>query len=278
VSGPIFAVIAGVISSGKTTLAQQLAQYLEGDVYFEPVKENIYLGDFYAQIASINEHRARRTVSISDRLLAYLRHQADCTFPHGSPCFPITCSCGLEEAVQQAKDDEGHRDQFSRLAFSMQIYLLNKRFSQHQHIIWKKETDNRPAIQDRSIYEDSIFAEMLAKDGYMEPRDFETYLETFRSMSHFLQRPDIVLYLDVSPKTALERLQRRARPEEKTVSLEYLTALWEGYERWYADLRDTLHIVRLPWADFADVSHVARLIQNETAGRSAMPARWGQHF
>ncbi len=37
-----------------------------------------------------------------------------------------------------------------------QIYLLNKRFEQHQQIIWQ----GKGGVQDRTIYEDSIFAKV----------------------------------------------------------------------------------------------------------------------
>jgi hypothetical protein len=41
------------------------------------------------------------------------------------------------------------------VAFSaIQVYLLNKRFSQQQQIIWS----GRGGVQDRTIYEDSVFA------------------------------------------------------------------------------------------------------------------------
>lgn len=44
-----------------------------------------------------------------------------------------------------------------KYAFPLQIYLLNKRFRQHQQIIWQ----GKGGVQDRTIYEDSIFAKVL---------------------------------------------------------------------------------------------------------------------
>ena len=40
----------------------------------------------------------------------------------------------------------------------LQVYLLNKRFSQQQQIIWS----GRGGVQDRTIYEDSVFARVRA--------------------------------------------------------------------------------------------------------------------
>jgi len=44
----------------------------------------------------------------------------------------------------------------AKYSFAMQVYLLNARFRQQQEIIWS----NRGGVQDRSIYEDSIFAKV----------------------------------------------------------------------------------------------------------------------
>src|SRR5207253_5456558 len=80
------------------------------------------------------------------------------------------------------------------VAFAMQVYLLNRRFQQHQEIIWR----GKSAVQDRTIYEDSIFAKMLAATGLMDERDYDTYVELFRNMSNFMCKPSVIVFLDVS--------------------------------------------------------------------------------
>jgi deoxyadenosine kinase len=96
---------------GKSTLATALAKELGLPVYYEPVVDNVYLADFYQDMA--------------------------------------------------------------KYSFPLQIYLLNKRFKQQQQIIW----EGRGGVQDRTIYEDSVFARMLRDSGAMEERDFNTYME-----------------------------------------------------------------------------------------------------
>ena len=43
--------IAGLIGVGKSTLASALAQHLDIPAHFEPVGDNAYLEDFYADTA-----------------------------------------------------------------------------------------------------------------------------------------------------------------------------------------------------------------------------------
>jgi deoxyadenosine/deoxycytidine kinase len=52
--------------------------------------------------------------------------------------------------------------------------------------------NNAGGIQDRSIYEDSIFAKMLRDSGLMDERDYQTYKSLFQHMSNFMKKPNII--------------------------------------------------------------------------------------
>jgi deoxyadenosine/deoxycytidine kinase len=47
----VFIGISGLIGAGKTTLAEALAEKLGLPVHYEPVIDNIYLQDFYQDMA-----------------------------------------------------------------------------------------------------------------------------------------------------------------------------------------------------------------------------------
>ncbi len=87
----------------------------------------------------------------------------------------------------------------------VQVYLLNKRFKQQQEIVWR----GKGGVQDRTIYEDSVFARMLRDAGLMEQRDYATYLSLFQHMSNFMKKPNLIVHLDVSPEESLRRIQMR---------------------------------------------------------------------
>ena len=89
----------------------------------------------------------------------------------------------------------------------MQVYLLNQRFSQQQQIVWS----GKGAVQDRSIYEDSVFALMLRDAGLMDERDYETYASLFTNLSRFMAKPNLIVHLDVPPAESLRRIKERAR-------------------------------------------------------------------
>jgi deoxyadenosine kinase len=146
-----------------------------------------------------------------------------------------------------------------RYAFATQIYLLNRRFQQHQEIIWR----GRSAVQDRTIYEDSIFAKMLAKSGLMDERDYRTYVTLFRNMSNFMCKPNVIVYLDVSPEDSLERIKKRGRDIEQSISLDYLAALYQGYEEFVDDISRVLPLIRVDYGRFPTAEEMAEVIRHE---------------
>lgn len=145
-----------------------------------------------------------------------------------------------------------------KYSFPMQVYLLNHRFRQHQQMVWSGKNH----IQDRTIYEDVIFAKMLRESGHMEELDFQTYRELYGHMSNFLHRPDLIVYLDVSPEEALRRVQLRSRGCETGITVDYLGALQNGYEQWLEDVSPRIPVLRLDWNEFQPTEKVARKIRD----------------
>ena len=118
---------------------------------------------------------------------------------------------GLPTYYEPVADNEYLADFYrdtARYSFATQIYLLNRRFQQHQEIIWR----GGGGVQDRTIYEDAVFAKMLSEIGLMEERDYRTYLQLFKHMSNFMCRPSLIVYLDVKP------LRMRSRDVESGIS------------------------------------------------------------
>lgn len=146
-----------------------------------------------------------------------------------------------------------------KYSFRLQVYLLNKRFKQHQQVIWQ---DNG-GIQDRTIYEDQIFARVLRDTGLMDSRDYQTYIELFNNMSKFLAKPNLIVHLDVSPAESLRRIRMRNRDCEKGITLEYLEKLHAEYEKSLEQLAKSIPVIRVNYQQFKDFSEMAEMIYRE---------------
>jgi deoxyadenosine/deoxycytidine kinase len=86
---------------------------------------------------------------------------------------------------------------------------------------------------DRSIFGDRIFAEMLYHDGDMLEEEFGTYSTLLANMLEHAQNPDLLVYLDCTVDTALERIKKRNRGLESGIPREYLANLNSRYLAWY---------------------------------------------
>ncbi|HAA58028.1 MAG TPA: deoxynucleoside kinase [Myxococcales bacterium] len=169
---------------------------------------------------------------------------------------------GLDVYYEPVEDNEYLSDFYldiKRYSFPMQIYLLNRRFHQHQTIIWH----GKGGVQDRTIYEDTVFARMLMNSGLMDPRDYRTYVNLFENMSNFMCKPNVIIYLDVKPSISLERINMRSRDIESGITLEYLEKLYEEYELFIKDISKLIPVIRVDWDTFRDVEDVARAIEEE---------------
>lgn len=159
----------------------------------------------------------------------------------------------------------------ARYSFATQIYLLNRRFQQHQEIIWR----GGGGVQDRTIYEDAVFAKTLVDLNLMQERDYRTYLHLFRHMSNFMCRPSVIVYLDVKPERSFERVRQRSRDVESGVTLQYLTALYNEYERFIQDISRAVPVIKVDWDRFRDVQEMAEVIEREyLKGNFIREAQW----
>jgi len=133
-----------------------------------------------------------------------------------------------EPVIQNPYLDDFYKD-MSRWAFHLQIYFLSERFKAQVTI-----GDAADAfIQDRTIYEDRwIFARTLHQQGDMSKVDYDNYTALFDILAGFLRKPDLILYLKASPETLMERIARRGRESEKSITIDYLRRLGSAYDEW----------------------------------------------
>ena len=135
----------------------------------------------------------------------------------------------LFEAVDNNPYLDNFYEDMQRWSFNLQVFFLNSRFRQVQEIMKSKKT----IIQDRTIYEDAfIFAPNLNAMGLMPQRDYENYLSLFDTMLNLVKPPDLLVYLQSSIPNLVNKIHKRGREYEKTISIEYLSRLNERYEAW----------------------------------------------
>ena len=153
-----------------------------------------------------------------------------------NPVLPLFYK-GNEIAARKRK--EGNKDATNPYAFLLQIYFLNKRFA-----MIKKAMQDDNNVLDRAIYEDAIFMKMNADEGNATPIEWNVYESLLNNMMEELpyaahkKRPDLMVMIDVSYQTMINRIKKRGRKFEQVEVDPSLEQYYKKLLRYYADWRD----------------------------------------
>ena len=163
----------------------------------------------------------------------------------------------LYEPVEENKYLSLFYEDPGRWAFSMQVELLQRRITMHNLAIDEAlyGQEYKGAVLDRGLPGDRVFCKLLWKSGLIHDFEWETYQCLYgTAVSRNLVTPSLLLYLDVTPEKAFERINKRGRSAESSITLDYLKSLRDGYEDLMEELETGEHawsgrvkVVRVPW-------------------------------
>jgi deoxyadenosine/deoxycytidine kinase len=135
-------------------------------------------------------------------------------------------------------------------SFHLQIFFLGHRAEQYL----EAARDPRPAILDRSIYEDAfIFSRALHHMGNLSERDYLAYRKLFDLVVGGLPVPNLLVYLKCPANVLMERIGKRARNIETGISIDYLKLLESFYDDWLLSF-DMCPVLTIP-TDKLDFVH-----------------------
>lgn len=187
----------------------------------------------------------------------------------------LSARLGWQAAYESVSDNPYLPDFYADMqswSFHLQIYFLGHRAEQHRRLASSPVS----AICDRSIYEDAhIFARALYKLGNMSERDYLAYRRLYQVVVDQLAVPDLLLYLDASVETLLDRIRGRDRAIESGITADYLGLLRSFYAEWMSDL-DLCPVLTIPAdrLDFVRYPHhldvIVEWIQQKLAGKDVV--------
>ncbi|XP_065842452.1 deoxycytidine kinase 2-like [Oscarella lobularis] len=124
-----------------------------------------------------------------------------------------------------------------RWAYTFQTYACISRIrAQITASTSHLEGQMNPALFfERSVYSDRLcFALNSYQAGFLSEMEWNLYCDWHTFIVETLAglNLDGIIYLRTNPKICFSRLQKRSRPEEKTVELSYLQNLHQKHENW----------------------------------------------
>ena len=168
--------------------------------------------------------------------------------------------------IKEPVVDNPYLDKFytdpKRYALEMQFWLMSKRFSMHQEaikIIWQK---GQGVIMDRSIYGDSIFAQLNYDEKNIDTAGMENYQNMKKVMLRYLMVPHITIFLNASTDTCLKRIKQRNRTCETNIPENYLKGLKKHYDKLLVELQNLgSNIIKIDWENFLPTDTVLKKLK-----------------
>ncbi|XP_061624416.1 deoxyguanosine kinase, mitochondrial isoform X1 [Phyllopteryx taeniolatus] len=139
-----------------------------------------------------------------------------------------------------------------RWSYTFQTYSCMSRLKTQLQPAPARRLPSRGApvqVYERSVYSDRyIFALNMYELGCINATEWAVYQDWHSLLvEQFGHRVALegIIYLNAPPEKCMERLQRRGRPEEENVQLDYLHKLHEQHERWLVEKTTEIHFESL---------------------------------
>lgn len=115
----------------------------------------------------------------------------------------------------------------TRYALPAQLYFLFQRSAQVRKLS-QPDLFAGLTVADFMIDKDALFARLTLSDD-----EFALYRQVWAQLKPQAPVPDLVIYLQASPATLVERVRRRGVAYERNIPDEYLVQLAESYARFF---------------------------------------------
>lgn len=169
-------------------------------------------------------------------------------------------------------EDNPFLDHFYRgevgAAFATQMWFLHAR--QRQLCSLELPPAPTPLVADYIFEKDKIFASLNLSDA-----ELATYNRYYQPSARQVATPDLVIYLQASPRTLRARLRRKALPGERRISDSYLEQVAQAYEHYFFHYTaSNLLVVNTDELDFVQHRYDLQLLLR----RLREPVRGTQYF
>jgi deoxyadenosine/deoxycytidine kinase len=132
----------------------------------------------------------------------------------------------LEQPAENPFLERFYRD-MPRYALPTQLFFLFQRARQLEPLA-QPDMFGRPTVADFLLEKDPLFARIT-----LSPDELALYQKIYDALRPHSPVPDLVVYLQATPQTLIERVRRRALAYERGITEEYLALLAEGYARFF---------------------------------------------
>jgi deoxyguanosine kinase len=138
----------------------------------------------------------------------------------------------------------------ARYAFQTQIFFLLSRYHQQRRTVNELLATGKNLIADYTFAKDALFARINLKGD-----ELDMYYKVHEALAEKIQKPDLLVYLQASTDTLMQRIALRDRPYERQMERSYIHELNLAYEEFFSKPFDHTPVLTI------DTNHL-NIVQN----------------
>jgi len=127
-----------------------------------------------------------------------------------------------------------------RYAFQTQIFFLLSRYHQQRRTVPEMISTGRNLFADYTFAKDALFAQINLKGD-----ELEMYYKVHEALAEKIQKPDLLVYLQASTDTLMQRIAFRDRPYERQMERTYIDELNHAYDNFLAKPFDHMPVLTI---------------------------------
>ena len=116
-----------------------------------------------------------------------------------------------------------------RYAFQTQIFFLLSRYHQQRRTVHDIIATGKNLFADYTFAKDALFAQINLKGD-----ELDMYYKVHEALAEKIEKPDLLVYLQATTDTLMQRIALRDRPYERQMERSYINDLNIAYEDFFS--------------------------------------------
>ena len=138
----------------------------------------------------------------------------------------------------------------ARYAFQTQIFFLLSRYHQQNSNVPKILGDGKNLIADYTFAKDALFAGIN-----LQGDELNMYHKVHEALGEKIPKPDLLVYLQASTDTLMQRIALRDRSYERQMERAYIDELNQAYEKFFSKPFDHTPVLKID-SNALDIIHI----------------------
>jgi len=153
----------------------------------------------------------------------------------------------------------------ARYAFQTQIFFLLSRYHQQRRTVTDMVATGRTVITDYTFAKDSLFARINLKGD-----ELDMYYKVHEALAEKIQKTDLLVYLQATTDTLMQRIALRDRSYERQMERAYIHELNNAYDEFFSKPFDHARVLTIDSNNLNIIQNPAHLKQIENRIRQSL--------